>query len=250
MSAGNLEALKQKYPGLKVWKEDCFTIENFVTEDEAKRMIQYLEYLVEVGRLQWNQISFYDSYAMGFWDSDHMLKEFGFEEDYFQRLKAKIKKAGEDLFGIKWSEISYHAQKWIPGAFADFHSDNTDLEGNPTAFERSRYAAFMYLNDNFEGGLLNYRDYDISIKPKTGLIAIFAGGFGNEHEVTTVKNEQRYTIGSFWDNAANVYTDEQRERWAAELAETRKEQDGQYKEWAKNKEAGNAPVYYGKGEKQ
>lgn len=248
MSAGNFEILKEKYPGLKVWKDDCFTIENFISEDEATRMIQYLEYLVEAGRLQWNQISFYDSYAMGFWDSDKALEQFGFPEDYFHRLKAKIKKAGEDLFGIKWNEISYHAQKWLPGAFADFHSDNTDHEGNPTAFERSRYAAFMYLNEDFEGGLLNYRDYDISIKPKTGLIAIFAGGFGNEHEVTTVKNAQRYTIGSFWDNAANVYTDEQRQRWADELAETRKVQDGQYKQWAKDKESGNAPIYIGKGE--
>lgn len=248
MLAGNLEALNQKYPSLKVWKDDCFTIENFITNEEAKKIIAYLEYLSDNGKLNWNQISFYDSFAMGFWDSDKMLEEFGLPEDYFPRLKARIKKAGEDLFGIKWNEISYHAQKWIPGAFADFHSDNTDHEGNPTAFERSRYAAFMYLNDDFEGGLLNYRDFDISIKPKTGLIAIFAGGFGNEHEVTMVKNTTRYTVGSFWDNAANVYTDEQRARWAAELAETRKEQDDQYKKWAEDKESGNVPIYIGKGE--
>jgi hypothetical protein len=248
MSAGNYEALKEKYPTLTVHKDDCFTIENFITPDEATKIIAYLEHLVDSGKLQWNQISFYDSFAMGFWDSDKNLEQFGLPEDYFPRLKFKIKKAGEALFGIKWDEISYHAQKWIPGAFADFHSDNTDHEGNPTAFERSRYAAFMYLNEDFTGGLLNYRDFDITITPKVGLIAIFAGGFGNEHEVTTVKDGTRYTIGSFWDDASIVYTDEQRQRWADELAETRKEQDEQYKQWAVDKETGHTPIYKGKGE--
>jgi hypothetical protein len=44
------------------------------------------------------------------------------------------------------------------------------------------------------------------------------------------------------------YTDEQRQRWADELAATRKEQDLSYDQWAKDKAAGNAPIYKGKGE--
>jgi hypothetical protein len=237
-----------KYPTIKEWKDDVYTIENFITEQEATAMIKYLENLVETGRLKWNQISFYDSFAMGFWDSDPILPEFGLPEDYFNRLKFKFKKAGEEIFGHKFAEISYHAQKWIEGAFADFHSDNSDEDGNPTAFERSRYAGFLYLNENFKGGLLNFRDYDITIEPKIGLIAIFKGGHGNEHEVTQIKDGVRYTIGSFWDDARIEYTDEQRQRWADELAQTRKEQDVQYDKWAEDKAIGNAPIYKGKGE--
>jgi len=238
-----------KYPTIKEWKDDVYTIENFITEQEAEAMIKYLESLVTSGRLKWNQISFYDSFAMGFWDSDPTLPEFGLPEDYFNRLKFRFKKAGEDIFGHKFAEISYHAQKWIEGAFADFHSDNSK-DGKPTAFERSRYAGFLYLNDDFDGGILNFQHYDIAIKPKVGLIAIFKGGHGNEHEVTQVKNvkRERYTIGSFWDDARIEYTDEQRQRWADELAQTRQEQDVQYDQWAEDKSSGNTPVYKGKGE--
>ena len=237
-----------KYPTIKEWKDDVFTIENFITEQEAISMINYLENLVNTGKLKWNQISFYDSFAMGFWESDPDLPEFGLPQDYFNRLKFKFKKAGEDIFGHKFSEISYHAQKWIEGAFADFHSDNSDTDGNPTAFERSRYAGFLYLNENFNGGLLNFKDYDITITPKIGLIAIFKGGHGNEHEVTQIKDGERYTIGSFWDDARIEYSDEQRQRWADELAATRKEQDMQYDQWADDKASGNIPIYKGKGE--
>ncbi len=72
-----------RYPTIKEWKDDVFTIENFISEQEADAMIKYLESLVESGRLKWNQISFYDSFAMGFWDSDPSLPEFGLPEDYF-----------------------------------------------------------------------------------------------------------------------------------------------------------------------
>ena len=48
------------------------------------------------------------------------------------------------------------------------------------AFTRSRYAGFLYLNDDFEGGELVFKGEDgndgLTIKPKTGMFAIFHGG--------------------------------------------------------------------------
>jgi hypothetical protein len=230
------------------YKEDVFHVSDVVTPEEANKIIQYLEFLAESNLLKWNQISFYDSYAMGFWELDPKLAMFDLPADYFSRLNARIKDACEKVLEKELSEVSYHAQKWIEGAFASFHSDNSDEEGNPTAFERSKYAAFMYLNDDFTGGILNFENYDISIKPEVGMLAVFAGGHGNEHEVTQVKSGTRYTIGSFWDNADSVYTDEQRKKWADELAEVRKAQDEEYKLWAKDKENGFIPEYKGKNE--
>jgi hypothetical protein len=230
------------------YKEDVFHVSDVVTPEEANKIIQYLEFLAESNLLKWNQISFYDSYAMGFWELDPKLAMFDLPADYFSRLNARIKDACEKVLEKDLSEVSYHAQKWIEGAFASFHSDNSDEEGNPTAFERSKYAAFMYLNDDFTGGILNFENYDISIKPEVGMLAVFAGGHGNEHEVTQVKSGTRYTIGSFWDNADSVYTDEQRKKWADELAEVRKAQDEEYKLWAKDKENGFIPEYKGKNE--
>jgi hypothetical protein len=50
--------------------------------------------------------------------------------------------------------------------------------------------------------------------------------------VTTVENGKRYTVGSFWDDARCVYTDEQKKAWEDELKEVRAEQEVLYKVWA------------------
>jgi Rps23 Pro-64 3,4-dihydroxylase Tpa1-like proline 4-hydroxylase len=227
-------------------EDEIFHITDVITKDEAEKVIKYLEFLSDSNNLKWNQISFYDSYAMGFWHTDPTLLNFGLPADYFLQLKLKIKNLCEEVLERDLDEVSYHAQKWIEGAFASFHSDNTDEDGNSTAFERSKYAAFMYLNEDFTGGILNFRDYDISITPKIGMLAVFSGGRGHEHEVTKVKTGTRYTIGSFWDNAGIVYTEEQKKIRAEELAKIRKDQEESYKEWAEGKEKGIVPDYVGK----
>lgn len=240
-------------------KDQCYTLENFLNEEECKKIIKYLEFHVKTGRDKWNQISFYDSYALGFWGSqfpedhpeywkDRNLKLFGLDEDYFLKLKQRIKATSEEALGLELKEVSYHAQKWLEGAFASFHSDNSDEYGNYTSFERSKFAVFIYLNENFEGGYLNFEKYDIQIKPKTGLIAIFAGGHNNEHEVTTVKGNTRYTIGSFWDDASIEYTEERKKEWEEELAKVRAAQEQTYHYWAEDKKRGIVPVYKGKNE--
>lgn len=226
-------------------QKDTYVIDNFMTPEECKSVINYLEWQVSVGYIKWNQISFYGSLAMGYWPYDNNLIPFGLDPHFFTHLKERMKKASEEALGIDLSEISFHAQKWIEGAFADYHSDNSDEDGNPTAFERSKYAAFAYLNEDFDGGLLKFKDSGIELTPKIGMLAVFAGGHENMHMVTTVKNGERYTVGSFWDNAANEYTDEQRARWERELAEIRAEQDGLYAKWDEDAKNGNPPVLPG-----
>lgn len=230
-------------------KEECFTIENFLSQQECDAIINYVEWLYSNNILEWNQISFYDSFAMGFWEEDPTggCEYFGLSKNYFHGvLKEKIKKACEMVLEKELSEVSYHAQKWTDGAYASFHSDNSDEEGNPSEFERSKYAAFIYLNENFEGGYLNFKNHDVHIGPKTGMIAIFAGGYTNEHEVTKVHGGTRYTVGSFWDNADSIYTEEQIKEREERLKKTRAEQDVTYEQWKREKEMGIQPTYIGK----
>jgi hypothetical protein len=213
-------------------RDEFFIVENFIDEQTCKSIINYFDFLVDNKILKWNEISFYGSQAMGYWPSDVNLLKFGLPEDYFNQLKEKIKSKTEELLGFEVNEVSYHAQRWIEGAFADYHSDNSDEHGNPTAFEKSKYAVFIYLNNDFEGGHLKFKDGSIEIKPEIGLGAFFAGGHQREHMVTTVKGGIRYTIGSFWDDARCEYTEEQKQAWADELKQVRAEQEELYKKWA------------------
>ena len=221
----------------KFLKEDILVVEDFLSADECARIIKWMDFIVEKGIIKWNPISFYESYAMGFFEEDYFLQIFGFPKDYMNQIKAKMKAIVEEVIGEPAKEITFHTQKWIPGAFASFHSDNS-TNGVYNAFTRSRYAAFLYLNDNFEGGALNFRDHPITIQPKTGMVVAFNGSHENEHEVQLVKKSDRYTIGSFWDKASNTYSQETLDAWEKELAETRADQAKEQEKWKNLKEQG------------
>jgi len=223
--------------------EDILIIENFITEEESKAVIKVLDTQADNGKILWNPISFYESYSSILpQDGDSELEEFGLQSDFFSDLENRFKIAiasihDKDVNTI--SKIGYHTQKWEPGAYARPHSDNTNIDGSPSPFERSRYAAFLYLNEDFDGGILRFVKQKIEIAPKTGMLAAFSGGFENIHEVTLIKKGVRYTIGSFWDDREEEdYPEELRNKWKEEMQKIREQQELEKSEWKSVAEEG------------
>lgn len=216
--------------------KDIVLYENFLTEEQCAALIKVLDKQVDTDKLSWTPISFYESYSSVLpQDGDSEIEEFGLESDIFSQIKSGIIDAVASVHGLdpkKVVQIGYHTQKWEPGAYARIHSDNTDEKGNTGPFARSRYAAFLYLNDSFEGGMLKFPSQDISIQPRTGLLAAFDGGFNNMHEVTMITSGVRYTLGSFWDDREESdYPQEVRDAWAEEMKKIRDQQAIEKAEW-------------------
>jgi hypothetical protein len=216
--------------------KDIVVYENFLTPEESAKIVEILDKAANNSTLTWMPISFYESYSSTLpREGDSEIVESGLPSDIFAQIKAKIVEAVasvHDLDPATIVEIGYHTQKWEPGAFARLHSDNTDDKGNSGAFTRSRYAAFLYLNDDFEGGLLKFPGQDIELSPKVGMLAAFDGGFNNMHEVSLIESGVRYTIGSFWDDREeDAYPKELRDAWAEEMKKTREEQEVERAEW-------------------
>lgn len=215
---------------------DIIIIEDFISKKESISVINVLDEQAENGSIIWNPISFYESYSSVLpQDGDPELEKYGLKNNFFSELENKFKQAVAMVHDKNVEEIckiGYHAQKWEPGAYARPHSDNTNIDGTPSPFERSRYAAFLYLNENFDGGLLRFVKQKIEIYPKTGMLAAFSGGFDNIHEVTLIKKGVRYTIGSFWDDREeDDYPEELRNKWKKEMEEIRKQQEIEKSEW-------------------
>jgi hypothetical protein len=215
---------------------DIVIYENFLTEEECAKLIQILDKQADNSKITWTPISFYESYSSILpKDGDEEIIEAGLDPDIFSKIKEGIINAVASVHNLDPKtivQIGYHTQKWEPGAFARVHSDNTDEEGNSGPFERSRYAAFLYLNDDFDGGMLRFPDHDLSIKPKTGLLAAFDGGHSNMHEVTLITKGIRYTLGSFWDDREESdYPQEVRDAWAVEMQKIRDAQKIEKEEW-------------------
>lgn len=216
--------------------EDLVIYENFLTPEESAKVIEVLEKQVQTEKLSWTPISFYESYSSVLpQDNDPELEEVGLSPTAFSDIKNGIINAVASVHDIDPNtvvQIGYHTQKWEPGAFARLHSDNTDEEGNFGAFERSRYAAFLYLNEDFEGGLLKFPDRDVEISPKVGMLAAFNGSHNNMHEVTLITKGVRYTLGSFWDDREeSAYSEELRAAWKEEMDKIREAQKVEKEEW-------------------
>ena len=216
--------------------KDIVVYENFLSPEVSAKLVKVLDKHAELGTISWMPISFYESYSsvLPLDNDEHVISE-GLSPTIFSDIKDAIVDAVASVHDIDpkiVSQIGYHTQKWEPGAYARLHSDNTDEEGNSGAFTRSRYAAFLYLNDDFEGGMLQFPGQDLSIQPKVGMLAAFDGGFNNMHEVTLITKGVRYTIGSFWDDREeDAYPQEVRDAWAAEMKETRAKQEVERAEW-------------------
>jgi hypothetical protein len=216
--------------------DDILVYENFLTKEECDAIINILETQVKRDKLSWTPITFYESYSSVLpKDNDEELEEFGLSPTFFSDLQTRIIETVAEVHGKDPKEIfkiGFHAQKWEPGAYAREHSDNTDLEGNTGPFERSRYASFLYLNDDFAGGLLKFNKQNQELLPQTGMVASFAGGFTNTHEVTLIESGIRYTLGSFWDDRdESAYGQEKIDEWAEEMKKIREQQEVVKSDW-------------------
>jgi hypothetical protein len=220
--------------------EDIYLYEEYITKEECSSVIGLLNKLEQNEEGYWKGISFYESSSARYpYDGEPILQEFNLSPTWFTDLKNRFRQSAADVANKSFedmSQISFHVQRWLPGAFAPKHSDNSDHEGNMGAFTRSRYAGFLYLNDDFEGGTLKFDakhgEIPLEIVPKAGSFLIFHGGHKNMHEVTVVKKAARYTLGSFWDDREESdYPEDVRAAWAAELAGVREMQKGEQEGW-------------------
>jgi hypothetical protein len=54
----------------------------------------------------------------------------------------------------------------------------------------------LFLNDNFDGGVLEFGDLGIRVQPKQGTLVVFSSTY--EHEVTKVASGRRFVVAQFW----------------------------------------------------
>jgi hypothetical protein len=65
----------------------------------------------------------------------------------------------------------------------------------------------IYINDNFDGGILEFKNKEYSIKPEVGMLVNVPLYKEFEHRVTKVTNGNRHTIyGRCWDSIEGIYT--------------------------------------------
>lgn len=211
-----------------VHKEDVVEVKNFLTKEECQALIDYYESDPD----SWQLTCFYNARVMdpiAPWNSSDRSTEI--DETYMRNLRAKFQQLAESVFDRELKNLTLSSHKWLPGAFAAYHSDNTELDGTPNAWQENKLVTILYLNDDYEGGNLVFRDHPIDIAPEAGTVVVFDVGFDNVHGVTQVESGDRWTMLASFDYADSVYPDEYWEQKQRELEETAKVHEQQRVEW-------------------
>jgi predicted 2-oxoglutarate/Fe(II)-dependent dioxygenase YbiX len=83
------------------------------------------------------------------------------------------------------------------GAFNNLHADNCIINpktGDVTKIKEWTHSAVIYLNEDFEGGEIEYPDLNFKFKPKIGYCVIHPAGAEFLHRVNPVTKGDRYCL--------------------------------------------------------
>jgi hypothetical protein len=85
--------------------------------------------------------------------------------------------------------------------------ENSKTQGKRVSSQGKISASFnVYINDNFDGGILEFKHKDYVVKPEVGMLVNIPLYKEFEHRVTKVTNGNRHTIyGRSWDTADGKY---------------------------------------------
>lgn len=120
------------------------------------------------------------------------------ENDIFNTIYSSMNDAGKiykDLFNISTTlnigknfVINKYNEDCEMGSHVDYNEDNKDLE----------YSFVVYLNDNYDGGEIFFKNQNVKIKPTAGSIIIFPSKEPFFHESLVCRNGRKIFIPHFW----------------------------------------------------
>jgi len=88
--------------------------------------------------------------------------------------------------GIAYKE-AFNFVKYFPGEYFKVHTDHGP-------FYTCTLSAVIYLNDDYEGGELDFTRHNITLKPDAGDITLFPSNFVYEHSSLNVTSGTKYAV--------------------------------------------------------
>jgi Rps23 Pro-64 3,4-dihydroxylase Tpa1-like proline 4-hydroxylase len=167
------------------YENEIYEIEDFISDKEIELLFSFFDKNDE--KNWWNS---HPGHTGSINEKIDLIKEVG------QILENQIKDYFTDFEKL---ESIIRIKRLKAGEFMHGHTDS----GHDGKDKTIRFGIVIYLNDDFEGGEIYYKDFDLKIKPKKGSLIIHKSS--NFHEVLKVLTGVRYSITTF------VYGNEQTE---------------------------------------
>lgn len=163
---------------------DIYVIENFITEDQQLRVLEFANSLSEE---DWHKILTHRDFFYG-------KQYFGDYPDVFREITDTIKNIINSAY---WDKVFFSLQRHKDGHSMSAHKDN-----HTKSDDIIRYGLCLYYNDDYEGGALNYPELNITHKPKARSLVIHGGNI--LHGTTKVEGDaKRYFSTCFIKGSAD-----------------------------------------------
>lgn len=164
--------------------ENIKIIENIITEEESALLYQECK----------NELFSYEDENTG---KQWKNKISGSDAISSKSKKILIKvidttmSIAENFYNVKLEPASSpNLVKWV-------ESDSMDQHVDDFAVFHNNISSILYINDNYQGGTINFEQYNYSVKPKSGSLVMFPGNKYYAHSVGKVISGIRYT-SPFW----------------------------------------------------
>lgn len=126
-------------------------------------------------------------------------------------LKGTIYNIHETIFKEKYKTDLVNIEnpqflKYGNGGKYDVHNDCEDwVEGKIKKIAPRDISVIFYLNNQYEGGELEFTNLGLTIKPATGMMIAFPSYFEYSHRVHPVTEGVRYNIVSWIETKNKIY---------------------------------------------
>jgi hypothetical protein len=174
-------------------KENIILINNFLKKKDIKIFYDYVEKYKDS-----------ENFRGGKSLNQNFIKKDNFDVyslliEYQDKIYEEVKSYFVEKLGVKVRKTPntpIHFVKWENGMSSVLHADCEKQDGTPVFeanFYRLNISSLIYINDNYEGGSIEFPEYDFYLKPSRGSLVIFPSN--HKHLVTEVKgSNNRYTM--------------------------------------------------------
>ena len=159
--------------------ENIKVIKNFLSPKECKFLIDIVS---KFGKAEEFPVQ---------WDSDFnptIVRKTYLNLTVAGKYISVIKELLEKEYGFPVNNKSAFFARWDAGDSLDLHVD--DL--GPTNY--NHMATLIYLNDDYEGGEIEFPTHKLTHKPSIGDLIMFPGNMHYAHEVKTIISGVRWTL--------------------------------------------------------
>jgi len=198
-----LDALGSDYDknGIPYWNDKIHIVENFISAEECKYLINYFDKKSFPGPdplIRFVSIANETVYFNMKYDND--APEIN---HHVHNILDRIQEILSDTYGF---DIEVSSSNYVDMSKGSSLPEHTDMGGSSDPVNHTRiddddkfeFSALVYLNDDFEGGYLNFPKEGFKVKTKPGTLVFFNGKEDLPHEVTEILEGNRKNIASFY----------------------------------------------------